>query len=208
MQTVRLLETIRISNGTAENLPLHQARLERAQLAIFGRTTGIDLRAFLDTLALPNNGVFKCRIEYDTHLRAFSLTPYTPRALGTLALLTDDTIEYPHKFADRKHLEALHAAAVQHGAEEVIIVKNGRITDTSFSNLAFFDGLTWWTPATPLLPGTQRARCLAEGLLHPADITPADLRYFRSLRLINAMWPFEQSPDIPIGHIIPRPSTN
>lgn len=199
---MRLLETIRISDGKAENLHLHQARLERAQLALFGRTTGIDLSSLIRTTALPERGIFKCRIEYDTKVREFSLTPYVPRVVEKLALLKDDTIEYHHKFCNRERLKALQAAAWKLGADEVIILKKGCITDTSFSNLVFSDGKKWWTPAQPLLSGTRRAQLLDAGLIHPMDIRPEDLGRFCSLRLINAMLPLESGIDIPIGQVL------
>jgi 4-amino-4-deoxychorismate lyase len=73
--------------------------------------------------------------------------------------------------------------------DDILIVKNGLITDTSYSNVAFFDGQLWFTPHQPLLPGTARARLLHEGCLQEAKITLTDLHRFEKCSLINAMLP-------------------
>ena len=56
------------------------------------------------------------------------------------------------------------------GFDEVVIVKNGFISDTTISNLAFFDGSEWHTPNTPLLKGTKRAELLDSGFLKEKTI--------------------------------------
>ncbi|MGD1891663.1 MAG: aminotransferase class IV [Cyclobacteriaceae bacterium] len=96
-------------------------------------------------------------------------------------------MQYDHKFADR-HL-IIHLFAQRQSDDDILMVKNGLITDTSYSNVAFFDGQQWFTPHQPLLPGTSRARLLDEGLLQKAKITPNDLPQFEYCSLINAMLP-------------------
>ena len=71
--------------------------------------------------------------------------------------------------------------------DEVIIVKDGYITDTSYTNLCFFDGTTWFTPDTPLLPGTMRQRLLDQGIIKEKSIPLSDLNKYQSISLINAM---------------------
>ena len=103
---------------------------------------------------------------------------------------------YGHKYADRQAINTLFAR--RGAADDILLVRDGLLTDTSYANVALFDGKCWYTPAHPLLEGTQRARLLAEGILHPIDIRPADLPRFESIKLINAMLDWEQTAPIPI----------
>ena len=70
--------------------------------------------------------------------------------------------------------------------EDIIIVKNGFVTDSSFSNLIFFDGKEWYTPSTPLLKGTTRARLLNEKKITERVIKIEDIKNYKSISLINA----------------------
>jgi 4-amino-4-deoxychorismate lyase len=71
--------------------------------------------------------------------------------------------------------------------DEIILVKNGLITDTSYSNLAFFDGVQWYTPEHPLLNGVRRQALLKQKRVREKRITPDELGSFVKLSLINAM---------------------
>jgi 4-amino-4-deoxychorismate lyase len=83
-------------------------------------------------------------------------------------------------------------------ADEILIIKNGFVTDTSFSNIVFFDGIKWITPSTYLLNGTQRQQLLQQGAIIEEEIRPSDLKHFRFAKLINAMLDLETSPSIDI----------
>ena len=115
--------------------------------------------------------------------------PYVMRCIQSLQIVTDDAIDYSYKSTDRSALNAL--LAQRGNCDDIIIVKNGLVTDTSFTNIAIYDGTHWLTPRTPLLAGTQRARLLDEGSIQVADITPDMLRQAQRVRLFNAMTSFE-----------------
>ena len=83
------------------------------------------------------------------------------RSIRTLKLVTANHIDYRYKSTDRSELNRL--TAQKGNCDDIVIVKNGFITDTSFTNLALFDGHQWLTPAHPLLAGTQRALLLEQG---------------------------------------------
>jgi 4-amino-4-deoxychorismate lyase len=100
--------------------------------------------------------------------------------------LIESDIEYSYKYADRTKLNALKDERF----DEIIIVKNGLITDTTISNLAFFDGEKWLTPKTPLLKGTKREELLKKGSLIIKDITPQDIKIFSKIAMINAVLGF------------------
>ena len=96
-----------------------------------------------------------------------------------------DRIDYSFKSADRSSLNRL--TAQKGDCDEIIIVKNGLVTDTSFTNIAVFDGEQWLTPRHPLLMGTKRACLLEKRILKEADISVEALMRAQKVSLINAM---------------------
>lgn len=137
---------------------------------------------------LPQKGVYKCRVSYSREIEKVEFEAYTPKEINSFKLVESD-IDYSLKYADRSELLNLYR---QRGAaDEIIIVKNGLITDTSYSNLIFFNGNKWLTPKSPLLFGIQRERLLREGKIQEADITAADLVNFESVMVVNAMLWFD-----------------
>jgi 4-amino-4-deoxychorismate lyase len=67
--------------------------------------------------------------------------------------------------------------------------------------VVFTDGRQWFTPDTPLLPGTMRERLLGDGTIKAERITADTLDRFTHFRLINAMLGFD-SPLLPIDNLI------
>jgi 4-amino-4-deoxychorismate lyase len=111
-----------------------------------------------------------------------------------------DSIQYEHKFLDRSCLDKLFETTL---ADDVLIVKNGLLTDTSFANIVFFDGDRWVTPSTPLLHGTKREYYLEIGRIKEVELTVDDLPRFQKAMLINAMLDLETGPSIEMKNILP-----
>ncbi len=86
--------------------------------------------------------------------------------------------------------------------DDILIVKQGLLTDTSIANIAFYNGTHWYTPAHPLLKGTKRAALLEEGILQEKDIRPENLSSFSTVRLFNAMIDWGEL-ELPVRNIIP-----
>ncbi|BDY13375.1 aminotransferase class IV family protein [Hydrogenimonas cancrithermarum] len=181
-----LLETISIVNGSIQHLSLHQARLDRSQSALFEDYTPIDLGSLIHPPS--GSGQIKCRIVYADELIDISYAPYHPREVRHLKLI-ESSIDYAHKYSDREALDDLFAR--RGGADDVLIVRNGLITDTSVANIAFYDGKKWITPKSPLLRGTTRERLVRSGFLIPRDIRVDELGNFETFALLNAMIGFE-----------------
>jgi 4-amino-4-deoxychorismate lyase len=192
-----LFETIRISDGHPENLELHEERLNRSKKLLTGNEKHISLTGILKIPDFDSAGVFRCRVVYDTLIRSVEYSPYTPAVIRTLKLVWNDHLDYSLKYLDRTALQALIDKKI---ADDVLIVKNGTISDASYANIIFTDGQTWVTPDIPLLPGTMRQKLLKEGLVRSARITPADLDRFTHFKLINAMLGFS-FPARPISDI-------
>ena len=59
-------------------------------------------------------------------------------------LIEDNKISYSYKYTTRGSLNELLTKRERY--DEILIVKKGFITDTSYSNIIFFDGIKWLTP--------------------------------------------------------------
>ena len=108
--------------------------------------------------------------------------------IESFQVVEDNTITYDYKSTDRSCLNAL--IEKKGACDEIIIVKHGLLTDTSFTNLAIYDGKQWLTPKHPLLPWTKRAPLLEKGIIIEANITLDDLLKADKLSLFNAMIEF------------------
>ena len=132
---------------------------------------------------------YKARVVYGTQgVESIGYAPYTMREIRSLQVVACDDIDYTYKSCVRTALN--HLVARKGNSDEIIIVKNGLIADTSFTNIAIFDGKNWLTPKHPLLKGTKRAALLEQGMLQDGDITTADLKAAKKVCLFNAMIEF------------------
>ena len=110
---------------------------------------------------------------------------YQTPIIHSLQVVQNDSIEYEYKSTKREELDRIFK---QRGlADDIIIVKNRRVTDSYFANLVFFDGKKWWTPDRPLLQGIKRQSLINLGLLKTKKIFKKDLSTFQKVSLINAM---------------------
>lgn len=182
----RFVETICLLDGIPQHLDLHQARFEATQQEVWGRMQSVQLIDYL-----PDErpmGRAKWRIEYGEQIHSVQVESYTPRAVKTLRLIEDNTIDYHLKSADRSVLNA--GFSLRGTADDVLFVRNGKLTDTSICNIALGDGKKWYTPRTPLLQGVQREVLLRQGVLQLADLTVSHLAELSRIALFNAMLPW------------------
>ena len=185
----QFVETIKIKNGKALALPYHQARMERTIRRFFPTLASEEIK--LSSLISPKEemNLYKARVVYGIQgVETIEYAPYKMKEIHSLKVVEDNNIDYTYKSTDRSALNAL--VAQKGDCDEIIIVKNGLITDTSFTNLALFDGNNWLTPKHPLLHGTKRAQLLEAGIIEEADLTPEDLRKAEKVSLFNAMIDF------------------
>lgn len=194
-----LFETISIRNGTAENLSWHQARFEASTLALFGKSPDFSLAEVIRIPPEAQSGHFRCRIDYGKEVMDVRFQPVLSLEINSLRLIEDNEIDYPFKYADRHRLEKLFGMRGDCG--DVLIVKNGFITDTSIANIILWDGQQWFTPSEPLLQGTCRARLLDCNAISEAKIKSKDLHLFSEVKLINALRRMEDTTSIPVSQI-------
>lgn len=182
----QFVETICIENGRPRNLAAHQRRMDRTVARFFpGQQTERLERLLAGCPA--GGGLWKCRVVYGSEgiVGGPTYEPYVMRRVESLALVDGGDVEYAWKSTDRTVLNRLRD--FRGDADEIIIVKDGLLTDTSYTNIALFDGRRWLTPARPLLCGTRREELLARGLIVEADIAAADIGRFEKVMLFNAM---------------------
>lgn len=137
-----IFETVKWENGAPCLLPWHQRRVEAA-IGVHGSDGASvpDLASVLSACPGPEGrGVYKCHITYDTRgrVRRTSFEPYRPRQVKTLTCVEMPGLDYSCKWEDRTGL--LAAGAALGCDEEALILRNGMVTDTRYSNVVFGDG--------------------------------------------------------------------
>ncbi len=182
------IETIRIEDGKVYNLDYHIERFNRTRAAFWKGSIPIDLRALVSPQSLA--GIYKCRVVYGREIEEITYVPYQMRDVSSLRLVVADTVGYTYKSTNRENLNALYAQRKM--ADDILIVKEGCLTDTSIANIALYDGHTWFTPARPLLRGTKRAELLDRKLIVEKDIPQISLKDYSHIMLFNAMIDWER----------------
>ena len=200
------IETIRIENGEICNISYHQQRMDKTRRDCVSNALPLRLehliRSFFAMERMNTHGVencdfvytdlpkgrTKCRVVYSDVVKDISFSAYSIRPVSTLRLVCCDDIDYSYKSTDRSDLKKLFE---QRGdADDVLICRNGLITDTSIGNVALFDGSEWHTPASPLLCGTQRQYLIDNGVIKERDIPASEISKYKKIAIINAMIPF------------------
>lgn len=93
------------------------------------------------------------------------------------------------KYLDRENLDNLFEK--KEDCDEIIIVKNEIVTDTSIANIAVFYEGQWLTSKECLLKGTTRTRLLEERKIIEKDISLDMLKNASQIALMNAMIGFD-----------------
>ncbi|WP_457743362.1 aminotransferase class IV family protein [Sulfurimonas sp.] len=177
----KYLETIRAQDGELFHLNYHQKRLDSS----IGNSNII----LEELLKPPKTGLYRCRVVYSRAVFEVNYYPYAKRSIKRLKLVDNDRLEYSKKYFNRDAINALFLQKEE--CDDIIIVKNALITDTSIANLAFKYKKEWLTPKTPLLYGTTRARLIDENRIREEDISVGDLKHFSAIALMNAMIDFD-----------------
>jgi 4-amino-4-deoxychorismate lyase len=180
-----LFETIRIYDGLLMHPEYHEARIDLSRRELWRCNDHIHLSNIVQVPEEWKTGLVQCNLTYGPDIKSVTFKSYVKRQVKSLKLIECNPIDYHLKSSDRSILDDLFSRKGE--CDEIIIIKNGFITDTSISNLIFFDGKNWFTPKMPLLNGTCRQRLLKENKISEMEIRPADLLKFSGLKLINAM---------------------
>lgn len=194
-----LFETVCVTRGQIQNGHYHELRFRSAFIAFFGKEPTFSLFDTIQYPKLNSSYLYKLKIRYNEKDTKWSISAYINKIPSSLLLIVDDRIRYDLKFTDRSHLNNLNQKRAH--ADDVLIIKDGFVTDATYSNILFTDGQKIITPATPLLKGTCRARLLKEKIIQETPITPANLQHFSHFQLINAMNDFDENRWVSTQHI-------
>ena len=189
------IETIRIQDGHVCHLSDHTDRMRRTadHFGFTAPTLPHDLEARLP--ADLRTGTVRCRVLYDHTLREVTFTPYRRRQIERLFAVDAGTTDYAFKYADRAPLARPQISLAE--TDELLFIRDGCLTDTSYTNLVLRRGDELVTPDTFLLDGTCRRRLLRTGRIRTARIHLQDLPTYDELLLINAMMPLREAIRLP-----------
>lgn len=185
MNQALFIETIKVKDGIFYNIPLHLDRLQKTTYKFFKTKPRLELSEEMIPEHLKS-GLIKCRVLYSSQIISIEFETYTLKKIETLAIVEDNAVDYKYKSVNRGFLNKLYTQR-SNNASDIIISKDGFITDTSYANLVFEgrDGL--FTPSSYLLAGTKRRYLLERGIIKEKNIKVTDLDSYSKVYLINAM---------------------
>ena len=193
---MELIETMHVTNGNIKNFNYHLERVKKAYEYFkwkFDEKEWV-IKLTSSRFQVPGSKFqvskdeFRLRITYSYNgIRNIETFPIQKREFNKFKVI-DINFDYFLKKKNRKHFSILHSKFS--AFDEFILIKNGLVTDTTISNLAFFDSKEWLTPKYPLLQGTKRAELIEKGVLKEINIHTSDLKYFEKMAMINAILGF------------------
>ena len=195
----QFLESIKIDKSDIYNINLHQIRMDNTILENFNIINKLRLSDIINIPKDKTDKLLKCRIIYERELITVEYIEYKRKNIKTLKLVSDNIIDYSFKYLDRKNIELLYNKKLE--CDDILIIKNGLITDSSFSNIIFNNGEKWETPNSPLLKGVQRDYLLENKIIIEKQISSDDLSNYKSFKLINSMNSINDAPELPISNI-------
>lgn len=193
------LETIKVKDGVFYNLPLHISRMQRTAKHFFGSFPDL----LLESDMIPEemrSGLVKCRVLYNRNIVSVTFEPYRFREINKLRILEDDAIEYTYKSADRNCLNELLAQTGD--CDDILIVKNNLVTDTSYANVVFEKSGVLHTPYSYLLNGVKRQALINKGIITEAKIELDHIPSYSNIYLINAMIDLEDQIKLPLTNLV------
>lgn len=185
-----LLESIKVHENKIFAWEYHKQRIDRSLRTCYRKDIDSiisigNLQKYVDQL---DDQLYKLRIVYDDRSYRVEHHPYKIKPINSLKLVYDDNISYSEKYIDRDALNKLYARKEK--ADDILIVKNGLVTDTHYCNVALLKEGQWYTPAKPLLQGVKRQALIDESIIVEGNILAADINTNTHIRLFNAMIDF------------------
>jgi 4-amino-4-deoxychorismate lyase len=175
------IETIKCDDMEVFNIEYHQKRISN--------TIGKNI-FLLDYIYPPTSQLLKCKIIYnEDEIISVLYDEYIKKDIKKLKILHDDNLNYKYKYENRAEINKL--LLQKEIADDIIILQNGFITDTSIANIAIFVNNQWVTPKKPLLLGTTRQRYIDNELLKEIDIDIELFKKAEKIALLNAMIDFD-----------------
>ncbi|MES2797089.1 MAG: aminotransferase class IV [Bacteroidota bacterium] len=194
----RLLETIFINEGIPQNIIYHNQRFNRSRRNFWPGKESIDLYEILKIPFEFQRGLVRCRILYRNEIEEIQFLSYSKKNIESLKLIETD-LDYSYKFEDRTEINQL--LLQKENCDDILMIKNGYITDTSYANIVLNADNQLFTPKIPLLLGTKRQKLIDQNKMIPIDIKVTDLTKYSHFALINAFIDLHESNFQPISNI-------
>ena len=175
----RFFETIKCDDYSVFNLDYHNKRI--------ARSIGININ-LQEYIYPPSKELLKCKVIYNFDgIISIEYTPYIKKNISSFKLIYNDNITYHKKFLNRNVINTLKENISE---DEIILIQNGLVTDTSIANIAIYHNNQWITPINPLLVGTTTSRYIDNGLIISKDIDVKMIVESKKIALLNAMIDF------------------
>jgi len=193
----QFIESICFLDGEPRLLDFHQNRVNQTFSSFFSSNQPYDLSVLIPVI--PDDDKYKCRVVYDETTIDVQFIKYHTRPINSLRIIDSvEPLDYKHKKLDRSQLDMLYKQRGQQ--DDIIILNGGKVSDSYYANLVFFDGEKWVTSNTPLLNGVKRQSLLELGVISEVEISKNDIETFEKVSLINAMLDLEEVV-IPIDQV-------
>ena len=174
-------ETIKCEDFEVFNLNYHNKRVAKT----IGKN--LNLQEYINPIS---DELLRCKVIYDENeIISVDYFPYKKRDIKSFKLIYENDINYSKKYLNREKIDELFLK--KESCDEIIIVKNGVVRDTSIANIAiFYDGY-WIVSKNSLLEGTTKTRLLEEKNLVEKDISVEMLKKTEKIALLNSMIGFD-----------------
>ena len=141
---MNFIESVKVKDGVVMNMEFHLERMKKS----IGKLHNTDF-------TIPEEyrvGIVKMRILYNEEtIKDVSFQKYKYPEINSLKMVEGNDICYGLKFEDRTAINNLYLQKEE--CDDILIIKDGFVTDTSFCNIIFVKNNTCFTPDTPLLEG-------------------------------------------------------
>jgi 4-amino-4-deoxychorismate lyase len=182
----QLVESIWLKDGELPLIDFHQKRFEETCINLYGACKHKPIFNYLDDM--PVSGEFKCRFLYNANEVKVEYHPYTRSIISKIkAVEISKNIVYDYKYIGRPYLDI--AFAERDDADEIIMIKNGCVTDAYYYNIVFEKEGEFYTSSTPLFRGVMRSYLLSINFINEIIIKEEDIFKYESIHLINALNP-------------------
>lgn len=186
------IEVIKVVDGEFVDPQPHIERVFRTTRHFFTKPLTVDLNSNMIPTHLRTVDIVKCRIVYGRQIVSIDFEPYKVRSIKSLSLAEHNTIDYKYKYHNRDVINKLRA--LHSDSDDILIIRNSQVTDTSFTNVVFKDHAgKLYTPKSTLLAGTKREQLLNAGVIHEKEIRVSDIKSYVGVYLINAMIDIEDN---------------
>ena len=195
-----LFESIKIENGKIFLTESHQKRINKTFDKFYKKENPWELKQIFSKINVPQNGLYKMKFNYSEKKYKIEFKKYLLKKIVKIKCYEINDFTYSFKFSDRRKIEYFYTKKLD--CQDILMIKNGYLTDTSYCNIILFDGFSWFTPEKPLLEGVQREKLLESKMISKTKIKLNEINDFKQFKLINAMIKFEDYLPQNVSNII------